>query len=453
MKKERLMIREMTLENFKSYGGKRSIGPFHHNLSSIIGPNGSGKSNIIDSLLFVFGRNAKQIRQNKAAQLIHNSVDFPNCKSARVAVYFQNIIDEDDGSYSVVANSELVVMREVLKSGTLNYYLNNKAVSKKQVTEVLKERGIDLDHNRFLILQGEVEQIAMMKPKAVNEGECGLLEYLEDIIDTASYKSLIEEASKERDEAAEQRSNHKKRVIVVENDLAELEAPRLEAEAYLSEERQLLECRSILTQLSRKRHKMNDQELKRQHEEAVKEMDIFMKEKYEKQQECSKAEDILKEKENFVKKKQAELNSVVVKMKELEAEDDALRQEIASVVQKQKKHAADAKRLVKESQQSRKEAENKEAELPSKEKQVIEAEAALETLREKLISQRQKQGDKNKETSLELEKEEENLKKPAHELQEIEQKCQIAQKLIVWRKKKKLQRMSYNGSIPSRKNG
>jgi len=30
--------------------------------------------------------------------------------------------------------------------------------------------------------QGEVEQIAMMKPKAPNEHEEGFLEYLEDII-------------------------------------------------------------------------------------------------------------------------------------------------------------------------------------------------------------------------------------------------------------------------------
>ena len=33
-----------------------------------------------------------------------------------------------------------------------------------------------------LALQGEVEQIAMMKPKALTEHEDGFLEYLEDII-------------------------------------------------------------------------------------------------------------------------------------------------------------------------------------------------------------------------------------------------------------------------------
>ena len=45
-----------------------------------------------------------------------------------------------------------------------------------EVTTLLKGRGIDLDHNRFLILQGEVEQIAMMKPKGVTPGDEGLLE-------------------------------------------------------------------------------------------------------------------------------------------------------------------------------------------------------------------------------------------------------------------------------------
>ncbi len=29
--------------------------------SSVVGPNGSGKSNIIDAMLFVFGRRAKQV--------------------------------------------------------------------------------------------------------------------------------------------------------------------------------------------------------------------------------------------------------------------------------------------------------------------------------------------------------------------------------------------------------
>lgn len=36
--------------------------------SSIVGPNGSGKSNVIDSLLFVFGKRASKIRLKKVCR-------------------------------------------------------------------------------------------------------------------------------------------------------------------------------------------------------------------------------------------------------------------------------------------------------------------------------------------------------------------------------------------------
>ena len=128
--RKRLVIKEMVLENFKSYAGVQRIGPFHkartspvvvppttarprprspahatgqyllqwrcppaeaalgccraaskalgafvprawclttrlplaQSFSSVVGPNGSGKSNVIDALLFVFGKRAKQVR-------------------------------------------------------------------------------------------------------------------------------------------------------------------------------------------------------------------------------------------------------------------------------------------------------------------------------------------------------------------------------------------------------
>ena len=56
---KRLMISKIELENFKSYFGTKVIGPLHKNFTAVIGPNGSGKSNLIESLLFVFGKRAK----------------------------------------------------------------------------------------------------------------------------------------------------------------------------------------------------------------------------------------------------------------------------------------------------------------------------------------------------------------------------------------------------------
>ena len=62
---------------------------------------------------------------------------------------------------------------------------------------MLGSKGIDLEHNRFLILQGEVEQISLMKAKASNENETGLLEYLEDIIGSNKYVQRISELEKD----------------------------------------------------------------------------------------------------------------------------------------------------------------------------------------------------------------------------------------------------------------
>ena len=69
----RLIITHMELENFKSYAGVQEIGPFHKRFSSVVGPNGSGKSNVIDAMLFVFGRRAKDLRQKNVSELIHKS--------------------------------------------------------------------------------------------------------------------------------------------------------------------------------------------------------------------------------------------------------------------------------------------------------------------------------------------------------------------------------------------
>lgn len=40
-------------------------------------------------------------------------------------------------------------------------------------------------------VQGEVEQIALMKPKASNENDDGMLEYLEDIIGSSRLKVIV----------------------------------------------------------------------------------------------------------------------------------------------------------------------------------------------------------------------------------------------------------------------
>ena len=245
----RMVIRQLVMTNFKSYAGRQVVGPFHVSFSSVVGPNGSGKSNVIDSLLFVFGFRASKMRQGKISALIHNSAQHQDLDSCEVEVHFQEIMDLPNGKHEVIPDSHMVISRRAFKNNSSNYYLNGRTTNFTAVTTLLKDKGIDLDHKRFLILQGEVESIAQMKPKAANEHDDGLLEYLEDIVGTSKYKTPIEEAATEMESLNEVCVEKQSRVQHVEKEKNGLEDKKNKALAYIRDENELAEKQSALYQV------------------------------------------------------------------------------------------------------------------------------------------------------------------------------------------------------------
>ncbi|KAL9945757.1 hypothetical protein D7B24_008126 [Verticillium nonalfalfae] len=247
--KPRLVITHLVLTNFKSYAGRQEVGPFHASFSSVVGPNGSGKSNVIDSLLFVFGFRASKMRQGKLSALIHNSAQYPNLDHCEVSVHFKEVIDQPNGPPLDIPDSILTVSRKAFKNNSSQYYIDNKLSNFTTVTTLLRDRGIDLDHKRFLILQGEVESIAQMKPKAANEHDDGLLEYLEDIIGTSKYKTPIEETAAEVETLNDICMEKSGRVQHVEKEKKGLEDKKEKALAFIRDENELAIKQSALYQL------------------------------------------------------------------------------------------------------------------------------------------------------------------------------------------------------------
>eukprot|EP01138_Halocafeteria_seosinensis_P014156 gb/GECG01014454.1/.p1 GENE.gb/GECG01014454.1/~~gb/GECG01014454.1/.p1 ORF type:complete len:355 (+),score=75.54 gb/GECG01014454.1/:1-1065(+) len=247
----RLIIKQITLTNFKSYAGTKVLGPYDPHFTATVGPNGSGKSNTIDALLFVFGKRASKLRLKKVSELIHKSSDYPDVESATVDVHFREVEDKEDGSHEVIPNTDLIVSRTAFKNNTSKYYINGTGSSFTEVTALLREKGIDLDNNRFLILQGEVEQISQMRPKAQTPHEVGLLEYLEDIIGSNKYVEAIEESGKTVDQLNETRNERLNRVKAVEKEKNNLEGSKAEAEKYLQKDQEVQIKRSTLYQLYR----------------------------------------------------------------------------------------------------------------------------------------------------------------------------------------------------------
>lgn len=241
----RLTIHKIVMVNFKSYAGRQEIGPFHKSFSAIVGPNGSGKSNTIDALLFVFGYRAMKMRQTKVSELIHNSARYSSLEECSVEVHFREIIDlPGPDAFKIVPKSELMIARHAYKNNQSIYTINRQNSNFTEVQTLLKGRGIDLDHKRFLILQGEVESIAQMKAKGSTEHEDGLLEYLEDIIGTSDYKQLIDDAFKELEHHTEQRVRSLNRLKFVEREKAALEDEKREAENYLRLKNELVKAQS-----------------------------------------------------------------------------------------------------------------------------------------------------------------------------------------------------------------
>lgn len=263
---------EQVLENFKSYAGIKEIGPFHKCFSAVVGPNGSGKSNVIDAMLFVFGKRAKKLRLNKVSELIHKSdaVKDDPPEYARVSVHFQEIVDTGDGDndFEVIPNTETIVTRIAKTDSSSTYKLNGRNSSFKDITAYLNSKGVDLDNNRFLILQGEVEMISMMPPKGKTENDEGLLEYLEDIIGSSKFVEATNEAAEKVDALTEVRQEKLNRVKAVEKEKDNLEGAKQEAEALLAKEREIRQKQNILyhihlmradqegTQISEKKEKV-----------------------------------------------------------------------------------------------------------------------------------------------------------------------------------------------------
>ncbi|XP_042209674.1 structural maintenance of chromosomes protein 4-like [Homarus americanus] len=333
----RLVITHIENFFFKSYAGKQVLGPFHKSFTSIVGPNGSGKSNVIDSMLFVFGYRAQKIRSKKISVLIHNSEKHQNVQSCTVAVYFQKIIDKDEEDFEVVPNSQFVVSRTAFRDNTSFYQMDGKRCQFKAVSKELRAYGIDLDHNRFLILQGEVEQIATMKPKALTDHDTGMLEFLEDIVGSSRFKEPIELLCKRVEDLNEARGEKLNRVKLVEKEKDELEGPKDTAIEHLRLENEVTRKRHTLLQ----RYYLDCSRAKEKAEEKKKEIDDGMSGVKKKLEDLNEKK---KEKEEGIKSlgKRLEKISKVKeecseKFKGLESEDVKMQEDLKHKNQKRKK--------------------------------------------------------------------------------------------------------------------
>uniref|UniRef100_A0A8C9TJV5 Structural maintenance of chromosomes protein n=1 Tax=Scleropages formosus TaxID=113540 RepID=A0A8C9TJV5_SCLFO len=164
-------LKQIVVENFKSWRGRQVIGPFHR-FSCIIGTNGSGKSNLMDAVSFVVGERAASLRVKHVRDLVHGAhVGRPVARAASVAMLYC----EDDGA-------ELLFCRSVAGDSS-EYSINGKQVTFAKYTAELEKIGVVVKARNCLVFQGAVESIAMKDAKEMSrmfERISGSLELAEE---------------------------------------------------------------------------------------------------------------------------------------------------------------------------------------------------------------------------------------------------------------------------------
>ena len=150
-------ITKLIMDGFKSFG-KRTELLFEDGFNCVLGPNGSGKSNILDALCFVLGkRSSKDLRAEKAANLIYNGGKTKNpSKIAEVSIVFDN-----SKKTFPLEDDSIKLTRLVNQNGNSKYKINGKTKTRQEILELLGAAKINPDGYN-IIMQGDIVRLVEM---------------------------------------------------------------------------------------------------------------------------------------------------------------------------------------------------------------------------------------------------------------------------------------------------
>jgi len=180
-----LFLKEIQMENFKSFGRKISI-PFLQGYTSITGPNGSGKSNIADAILFVLGpKSAKAIRAGKLTDLIWNGgKDKNGANECQVSLIFDNSDRQIPVEADEVKLTRYVGLSPSVDGGYNSYfYINDRKSSLSEFDSLLAHARISAEGYN-LVQQGDIQRIVSMSSverRRILDNIAGITKFDDDI--------------------------------------------------------------------------------------------------------------------------------------------------------------------------------------------------------------------------------------------------------------------------------
>ena len=176
-----MQLLQIKLSGFKTFPDNTLIN-INSNLVAIVGPNGCGKSNIIDAIRWVLGESSsKQLRADAMTDVVFNGSKYRKKASrASVSLTFSNHQHKLDGLWNTY--DEIIIKRTISHDGDSEYFINNKLVRRRDITNLFLGTGLNASNKSYAIIeQGMVTKITSAKPEELKL-------YLEEVSGVSKYR-------------------------------------------------------------------------------------------------------------------------------------------------------------------------------------------------------------------------------------------------------------------------
>ncbi|KAK8076464.1 hypothetical protein PG994_003736 [Apiospora phragmitis] len=219
-----MYIKQIIIQGFKSYKDQTVIEPFSPGTNVVVGRNGSGKSNFFAAIRFVLSDAYSNLGREERQALLHEGSG-----SAVMSAYVEVIFDNSDERFPT--NGKEVTLRRTISLKKDEWSIDKKAVTKKEVINMLESAGFSKSNPYYIVPQGRVTTLTNMK-------ESERLALMKEVAGTKVYEERRTESLKIMAD-----TNHKREQIdallqSVKDKLDELEEEKDELRDYQNKDRE-----------------------------------------------------------------------------------------------------------------------------------------------------------------------------------------------------------------------
>ncbi|MCE5230881.1 AAA family ATPase, partial [bacterium] len=170
-----MYFKRLELSGFKSFADRTQV-RLEPGITAVVGPNGCGKSNILDAMRWSLGeQSARELRGTHMLDVIFNGSENRQARGmAEVSITFDN-----SDSRLPVDFAEVQVTRRLYRSGESEYFINKTPCRLRDIHELFMDTGIGTSAYS-LIGQGKIDLVLSSKPedrRFLFEEAAGIIKY------------------------------------------------------------------------------------------------------------------------------------------------------------------------------------------------------------------------------------------------------------------------------------